>query len=87
MVEEFPNTFMRSSTALTAFRSAILQFLASSTPSLAAFGQGSSADPIIPVVMVISGDPTDYGVCFWPIVSRHTGSSALKFFDIPAPVL
>ncbi|CAG8977075.1 hypothetical protein HYALB_00005783 [Hymenoscyphus albidus] len=55
LVEEFPNTFTRSSTALQSFRSAIIQYLASNTPPLSLFHSKSlPQDPVPPVVMVIS---------------------------------
>lgn len=54
LIEEFPNTFSRSSTALTSFRSTILQYLAANTPSLSTFGKRSHSQPITPVVIVIS---------------------------------
>jgi len=53
LVEEFPNTFTRSSDVLQSFRSTILQYLASNTPPLSvAFNKDK--DPITPVVMIIS---------------------------------
>jgi cell cycle checkpoint protein len=55
LVEEFPNTFTRSSTALQSFRSTILQYLASNTPPLSmAFKNKNDKEPITPVVMIIS---------------------------------
>ncbi|KAI1360598.1 cell cycle checkpoint protein RAD17 [Xylaria arbuscula] len=54
LIEEFPNTFARSSTAMTSFRKAVLQFLATNTPSLSLFGTQSTKNPITPVVMIIS---------------------------------
>jgi cell cycle checkpoint protein len=54
LVEEFPNTFTRSSTPLQSFRSTLIQYLASNTPPLTAFNVKASSEPIIPVVMVIS---------------------------------
>lgn len=56
LVEEFPNTFTRSSTALQSFRSAIIQYLASNIPPLSMFYNNKNLpkDPITPVVMIIS---------------------------------
>ncbi|KAL8894673.1 MAG: hypothetical protein Q9192_004131, partial [Flavoplaca navasiana] len=44
LVEEFPNTFMTSTSALQSFRSSILQYLATSTPK----------DAIMPLVMILT---------------------------------
>lgn len=55
LVEEFPNTFTRSSSALQSFRSTIVQYLASNTPPLSmAFNNQRPSTPITPVVMIIS---------------------------------
>ncbi|KAI1379387.1 Rad17-domain-containing protein [Hypoxylon crocopeplum] len=54
LIEEFPNTFARSSTALSTFRKTVLEYLATNTPSLASFGRQATITPITPVVMIIS---------------------------------
>lgn len=56
LVEEFPNTFTRTSSVLQSFRSSILNFLAANTPSAAAFfsGKGQGEEPITPIVMIVS---------------------------------
>lgn len=55
LVEEFPNTFTRSSSALQSFRSAILQYLASNTPPLSMpYNPKAKNAPITPVVMIVS---------------------------------
>jgi cell cycle checkpoint protein len=54
LIEEFPNTFTRSSTALQSFRSTILQYLASNTPPLTVMYRPKDDEPITPVVMIIS---------------------------------
>ncbi|CAD6443464.1 90ff8f1c-5d48-4058-8eae-330f7acfd536-CDS [Sclerotinia trifoliorum] len=55
LVEEFPNTFTRSSSTLQSFRSAILQYLAFNTPPLSmAYNSEAKNDPITPVVMIVS---------------------------------
>ena len=55
LIEEFPNTFTRLSTALQSFRSSILQYLASQTPPLSlTYNNDSGKDPITPVVMIVS---------------------------------
>ncbi|KAF2634680.1 Rad17-domain-containing protein [Massarina eburnea CBS 473.64] len=55
LVEEFPNTFTRTSSVIQSFRSSVLSYLASATPSASAFFAGkASAEPVTPVVMIIS---------------------------------
>ncbi|KUJ08550.1 Rad17-domain-containing protein [Mollisia scopiformis] len=54
LIEEFPNTFTRSSTALQSFRSAILQYLAANTPQRSMMFTEHPDEPITPVVMIIS---------------------------------
>ncbi|KFY33734.1 hypothetical protein V494_07368 [Pseudogymnoascus sp. VKM F-4513 (FW-928)] len=58
LIEEFPNTITRASTALQNFRSTLLQYLAANTPSLAETytrpGAATAKTPIIPLVMVIT---------------------------------
>jgi len=55
LVEDFPNTFTRSSTALQSFRSSIINYLASNTPPLTMFNDNKAAqEPVTPVVMIIS---------------------------------
>ena len=97
LVEEFPNTFARSSTALTSFRAAISQFLAANTPSLSVFGQASAADPIIPVVMVISetllttasasADSFTAHRLLGPEILRHPGTGLIEFNPIAPSLL
>ncbi|KAK8088938.1 hypothetical protein PG997_003899 [Apiospora hydei] len=96
LIEEFPNTFTKSSTALQAFRGTILQYLAANTPSLAAFGQPSSKTPITPVVMVISetlltttsasADSFTAHRLLGPEITRHPGTAIIEFNAI-APTL
>ncbi|KAI1775277.1 Rad17-domain-containing protein [Hypoxylon cercidicola] len=96
LIEEFPNTFTRSSTALTSFRNTILQYLASNTPSLSSFTHQSSADPITPVVIIISetlltttsasADSFTAHRLLGPEISRHPGCCTIEFNAI-APTL
>lgn len=53
LIEEFPNTFTRTSTTLQSFRSTILRYLASNTPPLS-MAYNTDKEPITPVVMVVS---------------------------------
>lgn len=96
LVEEFPNTFMRSGSALTSFRRTVLQYLANCTPSLTTFSQNVAADPIIPVVMVVSetlltttsasADSFTAHRLLGPEILRHPGTAVIEFRDI-APTL
>ncbi|KAL1853260.1 RFC checkpoint protein Rad17 [Diaporthe australafricana] len=96
LIEEFPNTFMRSGSALTSFRRIVMQCLANSTPSLAAFGQNGPSDPIIPIVMIISetlltttsasADSFTAHRLLGPEILRHPGTGVIEFNDI-APTL
>ena len=96
LIEEFPNTFARSSTAMTSFRKAVLQFLATNTPSLSLFASQSSRDPITPVVMIISetlltttsasADSFTAHRLLGPEITRHPGTYIIEFNAI-APTL
>ncbi|KAI0011298.1 hypothetical protein F4779DRAFT_626647 [Xylariaceae sp. FL0662B] len=96
LIEEFPNTFTRSSAALMSFRNTILQYLATNTPSLALFGSQAPKDPITPVVMVISetlltttsasADSFTAHRLLGPEITRHPGSCIIEFNAI-APTL
>lgn len=96
MIEEFPNTFMRSGSALTSFRRTVMQYLANNTPSLASFGHTYSAEPIIPVVMIISetllattsasADSFTAHRLLGAEILRHPGTAVIEFNDI-APTL
>lgn len=97
LVEEFPNTFMRSSSALTSFRSTVLQFLAMNTPSLATFGHQTQQEPVIPVVMIISetlltttsasADSFTAHRLLGPEILRHPGTGIIEFNAIAPSIL
>ncbi|KAL8370128.1 hypothetical protein RB595_000485 [Gaeumannomyces hyphopodioides] len=97
LVEEFPNTFMRSSSALTSFRSAVLHFLATNTPSLATFGHQTQQEPAIPVVMIISetlltttsasADSFTAHRLLGPEILRHPGTGIIEFNAIAPSIL
>ncbi|KAL2166376.1 hypothetical protein VTG60DRAFT_2886 [Thermothelomyces hinnuleus] len=92
LVEEFPNTFMRSSSGLVGFRNAILQFLAANTPALAGFGFGYNSEPVTPIVMVISetlltttsasADSFTAHRLLGPEILRHPGTGIIEFNPI-----
>jgi len=56
LVEEFPNTFARASSAVQSFRSSVLSFLAANTVSATTFfsGQTDPQQSVTPIVMIIS---------------------------------
>lgn len=56
LMEDFPNTFQATSSLLQAFRSSIVQFLATNTPSMGAMfsKEKNFLDKITPVVMIIT---------------------------------
>ncbi|KAF2231547.1 hypothetical protein EV356DRAFT_506751 [Viridothelium virens] len=56
LIEEFPNTYMRSTSALHAFRATIQQFLAINTPSVASVAslRSDHLENIKPLIMIIS---------------------------------
>lgn len=95
LIEEFPNTFMRSSSALTSFRGNILQFLASNTPALTTFGQQAAGDAT-PIVMIISetlltttsasADSFTAHRLLGPEISRDPGTAVIEFNAV-APTL
>lgn len=97
LIEEFPNTFMRSSTALTNFRNTIYEFLAANTPALTPFGQTPPADSIVPIVMVISetlltttsasADSFTAHRLLGPEILRHPGTGVIEFNPIAPSLL
>lgn len=92
LIEEFPNTFMRSSSGLVGFRNAILQFLVANTPPLAGFGFGYNSEPVTPIVMIISetlltttsasADSFTAHRLLGPEILRHPGTGIIEFNPI-----
>jgi cell cycle checkpoint protein len=97
LIEEFPNTFARSSNALAAFRNTILQYLAMNTPALATFGQGSNDEPIIPVVVIVSeallsttsatADSFTAHRLLGPDILRHPSTHVIEFNAIAPSIM
>ncbi|KAG6005417.1 hypothetical protein E4U21_000197 [Claviceps maximensis] len=99
LIEEFPNTFSRSSSVLSSFRSTILQYLADLTPSLANFGNmmARQSEPIRPVVLVItetlltttsaSADSLTAHRLLGPEILRHPGVGVIEFNAIAPTIL
>lgn len=96
LIEEFPNTFSRSSSALSSFRSSILSYLSAHVPSLSMFGQKSQSESIQPVVMIISetlltttsasADSFTAHRLLGPEILRHPGVGLIEFNAV-APTL
>jgi cell cycle checkpoint protein len=93
LVEEFPNTFSRSSSTLTGFRRALLQYLALSTPSPDEFFmQKSKISSNVPIVMVISesllttstasSDSFTAHRLLGPDIVSHPGTAVIEFNPI-----
>lgn len=97
VVEEFPNTFMRSSASLNSFRNTILQFLASSMPSARTFDSQPTRISVSPIVMVISetllstnsasADSFTAHRLLGPEILRHPGAGLIEFNSIAPSLL
>ncbi|PQE04151.1 hypothetical protein CJF31_00003263 [Rutstroemia sp. NJR-2017a BVV2] len=98
LVEEFPNTFTRSSTALASFRSTVLQYLASNTPPLSMpYSHRANHEPVTPVVMVISetllttisasADSFTAHRLLGPEILQHPGVGVIEFNAIAPTIL
>ena len=96
LIEEFPNTFSRSSSALASFRSSILSYLSTQVPALTMFSNKSNMEPIKPVVMIISetlltttsasADSFTAHRLLGPEILRHPGVGIIEFNAV-APTL
>ena len=96
LIEEFPNTFSRASSALTSFRSSILQYLSTHTPSLSMFSHQAKKEPVKPIVMIISetlltttsasADSFTAHRLLGPEILRHPGVGVIEFNAV-APTL
>ncbi|KAI8940087.1 hypothetical protein NX059_003805 [Plenodomus lindquistii] len=94
LVEEFPNTFTRTSTAVQSFRSSILNYLAANTQSATAFfsSQAETEHSVTPIVMIISetllstntaaADSFTAHRLLGPEILTHPGVSVLEFNPI-----
>jgi cell cycle checkpoint protein len=97
LIEEFPNTFSRSSTALTSFRNSLLGYLARDTPSSSFLQPESKKDPVKPVVMIISealltttsssADSFTAHRLLGPDLLRHPGVKVIEFNAIAPTIL
>ncbi|KAJ4352854.1 RFC checkpoint protein Rad17 [Ascochyta clinopodiicola] len=94
LVEEFPNTFVRASSAVQSFRSSVHNFLAATTPSATTFfaGQVGPSQSVTPIVMIISetllstntaaADSFTAHRLLGPEILTHPGVSVIDFNPI-----
>ncbi len=99
LMEEFPNTFLSTSSALRSFRSSILQYLASDTASVDAILSKKKGNNLIvtPVVMIITetrlttttaaSDNFTAHRLLGPDLLSHPGVSAIDFNPIASTYL
>ncbi len=92
IIEEFPNTFTRSSDALQYFRNTILQYLASNTPTSAAMP--SSFTPLIMIISetllttttAITDSFTAHRL-LGPQILNHPGASIIDFNPVAVTII
>lgn len=94
LVEEFPNTFARASSAVQSFRTSVLTYLAANTVSATAFfsGQADPQQSVTPIVMIISetllstntaaADSFTAHRLLGPEILTHPGVSVIDFNPI-----
>jgi cell cycle checkpoint protein len=94
LVEEFPNTFSRSSSTLQSFRNAVLHYLAAATPSIdSMFARKTGPQPpVVPVILIISesllststaaADSFTAHRLLGPEILNHAGTTAIEFNPI-----
>jgi cell cycle checkpoint protein len=94
LVEEFPITFARASSAVQTFRSSVLNYLAANTVSATAFfsGQADTVQSVTPIVIVISetllstntaaADSFTAHRLLGPEILTHPGVSVIEFNPI-----
>lgn len=98
LIEEFPNTFTRSSTALASFRNAISAYISENTPSIAEFAlQKPPTKPITPIILVVSetllttnsasADSFTAHRLLGPEILRHPGARVIEFNAIAPSLL
>ena len=99
LMEEYPNTFLSTSSALRSFRSCVLQYLAFNTPSMATFPSSKQDDnlEVTPVVMIITetrlttssaaSDSFTAHRLLGPEVLSHPGVSTIDFNPVASTYL
>ncbi|KAL9133117.1 MAG: hypothetical protein Q9175_005708 [Cornicularia normoerica] len=99
LMEEFPNTFQSTSSALRSFQSSVLQYLAVNTPSMGAFQHQKQGDHLhsTPMVMIITetrlttttaaSDSFTAHRLLGPEILSHPGVSIIEFNPIASTYL
>ncbi|MCJ1287965.1 Cell cycle checkpoint protein rad17 [Xylographa opegraphella] len=99
LLEEFPNTFSRTSSALLSFRSNILRYLVVNTPALRSFliKQQNFQSDVTPLIMIISetllttttaaADSFTAHRVFGSDILNHPGTSVIEFNPIAPTIL
>jgi len=97
LIEEFPNTFTRSSTTLTGFRGVISRYLTDNTSSMTNFQQKEQIEVITPIIMIISetlltttsatADSFTAHRLLGPEILRHPGTGVIEFNPIATSLL
>lgn len=99
LIEEFPITFLSTSSALRSFRSIVLQYLVFNTPSMGAFVSKKQGDNLnsTPVVMIITetrlttsaaaSDSFTAHRLLGPELLSHPGVSTIEFNPIASTLL
>jgi len=94
LIEEFPNTFSRSSSGLQSFRTAVQHYLEASTPSMGSMfaPKNPTSKPIVPIVMIISesllststasSDSFTAYRLLGPDILSHAGTTVVEFNPI-----
>ena len=99
LLEDFPNTFSRTSNALSSFRSKILRYLAINTPPFRSLlmRQQNVQSNVTPLIMIISetllttntaaADSFTAHKLFGPDILNHPGTSVIEFNPIAPTIL
>lgn len=98
LVEEFPNTFTRTSSVVQSFRSSVLNYLAAATPSATAFFSAKTeTQNVTPIVMVVSetllstntatADSFTAHRLLGPEILTHPGVSVIEFNPIAPTIM
>ncbi|PHH89155.1 hypothetical protein CDD83_6587 [Cordyceps sp. RAO-2017] len=97
LIEEFPNTFSRSSSVLSSFRKSLLRYLAAHVESQPTFGRKPQHGLCSPLVLVISetlltttsaaADSLTAHRLLGPEILRHPGVTVIEFNSIAPSLL
>ena len=97
LIEEFPNTYARTSTALQSFRTAVLHFLYASTPKSFFTQREDKSKGKVPVVMIISetllstataaADSFTVHRLLGPDILTHPGVTVIEFNPVAPTIM